>query len=1641
MKDNDTSLLIVGIGASAGGLKVLKGFVRSLPTQTGMAFIIIQHLDPDHKSLLSELLDRESAIPVKDAKDNLPIEADCIYVIPPNAYLEIEGNRLKLVTPTENRGYRKAIDHFFRSLAKAYERRCAGIVLSGSGSDGTAGLKAIKAAGGLALTQPPETADHESMPQSAINAGTVDKIIRVDNMYAVLKQYLEHPLTLQNKEENIPLSSGNNSLEKITAILKTHEEFNLRLYKPSTVQRRIARRMSLTNIKGYEAYLQFLRSNEAERKLLTQDLLISVTGFFRDPEAFEVLEKKVIPNILSHLDDEQPIRVWIAGCATGEEAYSIAILLLEARKKQRNNNPIKIFATDIDEQAIKIARKGVYPGSIAAEVPERLLEKYFSKNENTRHFKINNQVRDLISFAIQNAVLDPPFSHMHLISCRNLLIYLKKEVQEKVIGAFYFALNDEGHLLLGSSETMGSKNKYFKTISKKWKVYQKIPGHNDKHLGIESLYTDRSAKSRYKTALPKISKKGGSRSDLIRQAMLDNILPPGVIVDREGTILYNHGNWSEYLAITTGEPRNEISQLIIPALRTRLRSALYKVRKSKRPLSFRSIISSAEGEKGKKVVRVEITPLLKQDFSEEEIFGVLFYEVPEKHDDQVITQHDEMKVNQNLERELSETKEELQNTVEELETSTEELKAAHEEALSTNEELQSANEELEASAEELRSLNEELNTVNFQLKEKVELLQSANNDLENFFSSTNVPTVFLDPDLQLQRYTPAAGRLMQLSSADIDRPISFLRLPLVDEELLEECNIVLREFRTLRREIQSEDGRWFIRQITPYRAEERRIDGVVLVFHEVTAMKKLSKRAEFREQQQAAVAKLGMMALSGVSPEKLMVQAVRQVAHTLDADFCKVLKYQPEEKKLLLVAGVGWREGLVGEATVSSGPDSQAGFTLMAQEPVIVKRLETEKRFTGPALLTEHQVVSGISCLINHREPPFGVIGVHTKQFREFTEDDANFLLSVANLISTALLNEQTLLRLKESQERLNMARMAAKVGVHDHDLKTNTVKWDTFIRKLWGVPEDLEPITYQIFNDGLHPDDREPTIKAIEEAVHGKNNGELRITYRVINLQDQCMRWVEATGKTIFEQGEAVRMVGTVQDVTDRITTQKQLAESERKLRLAMKSNDLGSFEFSFLEDSAEWNKIINQLWGVKKKEKQNLATFWRNIHPEDIASVRQKFETAIVPGSKGRFHAVFRVIHQRNRSLSWVEASGQTLFKNKRAIKMVGMVMDMTNRKELEHSLRRAVNELKASDQRKNEFLSILGHELRNPLAALQSSIDILEPDSEQSVKIYRIMKRSVATMNKLLNDLLDLSRIAQNKIIIEPQFINLGNLLVNSVSTLKKIHASQERELLVEAGENILVYGDPIRLEQVFNNLLTNSFKFTNRGDKIAVKATLDEDMVRVEIIDEGIGIASSILDMVFQPFFQVKKKGAVPAGLGIGLALSRDLIELHGGTITVHSEGEGQGTTFTVSLPLADDADPSKNKSKGEETLPKVKMGLKVLLIEDNDDIRHMMPLLMEPLKCEVKTAENGENGLRLAESFLPNAMIIDIGLPDIDGHQVAERLRKKGYQGTLIALSGYSHEAIKKQSKAVGFDHHLAKPADLADLAKILSTVQ
>jgi len=1615
---------------------VLKDFFEAMPNNPGMAFVVVQHLDPHHESRLSEILARYTGMPVNDAEDGVRIEANHIYVIPPGVYLATKEDRLIVSEPEHARGERRAIDHFFRSLAETFMQRAVGMVFSGSGNDGTGGLRAIKAMGGLALAQIPETAEHPSMPRSAIEIGAVDKVMEVQEIPDILRQYAHHDYVtgesnaLPDGEEQ---EAARDSLSEYVALLETHENFNLRQYKPSTVQRRIIRRMSLIGLQQHEEYLDLLRENEEERRRLTKDLLINVTDFFRDREAFDALNEAAIRQIAENAGPTEEIRMWIAGCSTGEEAYSLTILMLEALKHAGQSNAVKVFATDIDEEAIKTARLGRYPMSIASEVPRALLNDYFHRLDD-HFYQIKQKVRDLVSFATQNVANDPPFNNMHLVSCRNLLIYVKREVQEKTLGAFYYSLLPQGYLFLGTSETANPREELFRPVSKKWRIYQPSGGKDHKQVALDHLH------GRGKPTMQKPPQRQpgetASRGELARRFILENCQPPTVVIGGEGEIIYNHGELAPFMDVPPGEPQFHLVKMVKSELRSRVRSAIFKVRKDKTEVRFRSPVPvrNAEDRLINFSVRVR-KPHQKSQFDDEALiitFEEALDEPPVQH--RSAFDRDEERHAQTLELELAETKEELQNTVEELETSTEELKAAHEEALSTNEELQSSNEELEASSEELRSLNEELSTVNAQLRDKIDQLQSANNDVTNFFASTDIATVFLDTKARIQRYTPAAEKLLKVGAGDINRPIYSLGNDLVEDDLPQEVEDVLTKFIPNSREISTSDDRWFDRRVSPYRTEDRKVEGVVIVFQEITALKQLTQRANVREHQQATVARLGLAALTTNDPMELMQQAVRQTAYVLDADFCKILKFRPDTNDLLLIAGVGWQEGLVGSETIPATHDSQAGYALSVNEPVIVEDVAAEKRFACSSLLQEHRVTSGLSCRIENGGHPFAVLSVHTRNRRRFTRDDANFLISVANLIANVVRRNHTEQNLRRSEENFrtladNISQLAWMSDGDGSALWYNK-RWYDF------TGTTLEQVKGTGWKHVHHPDHVERVAERLSRCFEA---GEVWEDTFPLRAFDGTYRWFLSRALPIRDEyGKVQRWFGTNTDITERLETEAALRSSRQQLEMARKAANLGIHDYDVRSGEITIDEVMREIWQVPQGESLAFSQWEQSIHPDDLQAVRQKVTKALDPQGDGTYFAQYRVV-RKDGSTVWVEATGMVSFEGGEAVRLVGTVLDITKRKNADEALRHAVQKLEAADEKKNEFLAILGHELRNPLAAVAHSIHVLQSAPEKGTELIPAMQQGVHTMQHLLDDLLDLNRVSRNRVAVDLEPIDLAEILRATALTAEQTADKHGQRIKIDLPGPLPIKGDRIRLEQIFSNLLNNASRYTQQGGWIALRAENRSDEVVVTIQDNGGGLPEEMLESIFEPFVQVAGNPEPSASLGIGLALCRQLVQNHHGTITARSPGLGQGSTFEVRFP----AIPLEEFSTTSADNPLVEPSgfpenLDVLLVEDHDILARSTILLLESWKCKVRHARTGAEGLQMARTQAPDVMLVDVRLPDMSGYDVAGIIKQEGIPCHLVAHTAYSHEKARHQALAAGFDHLLVKPLEMEQLQAIVT---
>jgi two-component system CheB/CheR fusion protein len=849
---------IVGIGASAGGLAAFEAFFSGMPADKdpGMAFVLVQHLAPDHKSILTELIRRYTRMQVFEVTDGVEVQPNCAYVISPNCDMAFLNGTLHLLEPSSPRGKRLPIDFFFRSLAQDQHELAICIVLSGTGSDGTIGLRAIKGEGGMAMAQNPESTEYDGMPRSAINTGLVDYVLPAAEMPAQLIAYAVHAFGRPPRPATIPELKTENQLKKIFIILRAHTGHDFSLYKPSTINRRIERRMAVHQINRLDGYVKYMQQTPQEVVALFRDLLIGVTSFFRDPEAFAALETTVIPRIFADKPSGCAIRIWICGCSTGEEAYSIAILLQEYVETTKQNYMIQLFATDIDKQAIDQARKGFFPVGIASDITPERLSRFFTPEADGKTYRIHKGIRDMLVFSEQDLIKDPPFSKLDLISCRNLLIYMGGELQKKVIPLFHYALNPGGFLLLGTSETLGEFGTLFATIDRKQKLYQR------KDDGYPAQRVDPAMFSPPMTAVAAAIQQPAIKDTfpqnlplqaLAEQALLQQVVQAGVLVNRQGDILYLHGRTGMYLELASGGVGNyNILKMAREGLRPDLTIALHTAATHNeivRRLGLRVKTNSHFTTVNLSISPVEADPAA---ISEPALFMVVLEEAAVQRAESVAGDPDQIQQLAvtdipasatearlvTLQQELRAKEEYIQCANEELQASNEELKSSNEELQSVNEEMQSTNEELETSKEELQSVNEELATINAELQTKVLDLSRVNNDMNNLLAGTGIGTVFVDHQLCILRFTPGVTQIINLIGSDIGRSVTHFASNLVAyDRLVVDVQSVLNSLIPKEVEVQTTDGNFYLMRILPYRTSDNKIEGAVINFLNITKNK------------------------------------------------------------------------------------------------------------------------------------------------------------------------------------------------------------------------------------------------------------------------------------------------------------------------------------------------------------------------------------------------------------------------------------------------------------------------------------------------------------------------------------------------------------------------------------------------------------------------------------------------------------------------------------------------------------------------------------------------------------------------------------------------------------------------------------
>jgi two-component system, chemotaxis family, CheB/CheR fusion protein len=886
---------IVGIGASAGGLDACRKLVAALPAGNGMAFILVQHLDPTHESMMVDLLAGHTSMRVQQAADGMLIEREHLYVIPPGTYLSVGSGALHLSQPQARHGARLPFDFLLHSLAEEGGARAACVILSGTGADGSLGLVAVREKGGLVIAQDPDEAAYDGMPRSAIATGAVDLVLPVAKIPEALARHGERMSTPHAQSGLGSQDDAPDWLPEIIYLLRTKTDYDFTLYKPGTLQRRIERRMAMAAIETDDMgrYLGILHSDAIELELLAKDLLINVTSFFRDPEVFDLLATKIVPDMIRNQTEDHALRIWIAGCSTGEETYSLAMLFREAITATKRNIKLQVFASDVDPDAIASAREGLYPETIAADVPPERLARFFTKEDH--NYRVLPELRATVVFTVQDVLADPPFSRLDLVSCRNLLIYLRPEAQEKVVSLFHFALREGGILLLGSAETIGNVDGRFEIISKQERIYRQIGRGRPGEFGFLTGAGD-GARLPVRPGRGQAPSRQAALAELCRRLVLESYAPAAVLINRKHECLYSLGPADRYLRMATGHPTHDLLAMAHQGMRTKLRSAIQQASQE----NVRVVVSGGRTNLNgnSDSFSIAVQPIQSEG---EELLLICFLDEPKqkRRPDRQTTPEDGPQIAE-LEQELEATRGELQGAIRNLEISSEEQKAINEEALSVNEEYQSTNEELLTSKEELQSLNEELIALNSQLQETLERQRTTSNDLQNILYSTDVATLFLDANLNIRFFTPAIKSLFSIIPGDVGRPLADLNSPTADGTLLSDARAVLQNQAPCEREIEGRGGAWYIRRILPYRIHDNGVEGVVITFVDNTERRHVANALEVakREAELATAAKSRFLAAASHDlrqPLQTLTLLQSLLAKTIEGERAKKLVVRLDE--------------------------------------------------------------------------------------------------------------------------------------------------------------------------------------------------------------------------------------------------------------------------------------------------------------------------------------------------------------------------------------------------------------------------------------------------------------------------------------------------------------------------------------------------------------------------------------------------------------------------------------------------------------------------------------------------------------------------------------------------------------------------
>ncbi len=1645
---------VVGIGASAGGLRALEEFFDNMPADSGAAFVVVQHLSPDFKSLMKELLERRTRMTVKRVQSGMQIEPNTVYLITPQNNLVVNNGTLELIQQSEPPRQQPnfPIDIFLDSLSRDSGDQAMGVILSGTGSDGTRGIQSISESGGLTFVQSPGTAEFDGMPQSAIATGIVDQVLPPAEMARTIYEIIQMQRQGATPGESLLPELESEKLRAIIQILNQYEKLDFSYYKPSTLSRRIYRRCSLSGHNLLDEYVEYLRTSSEERALLRDDLMIGVTRFFRDSAAWDYLDKEVLPELISPLENGQQLRVWVTACATGEEAYSMAILMDEVINRLGKQLSVKIFATDIDAAALSKAAEGIYPESISIDVSRKRLEKYFTFRN--RNFHVSRALREMIIFAPHNLAKNAGFTRMHLISCRNVLIYMQPVLQQHVMRMLHFSLMHKGILFLGAAETPGELIEEFSPLYEKFKIYQKRRNVRLPILNQNLEYI-----------IPVVSRPNQGRRGTVKfdpalsaafSAFVRRRQCTCLLVNDDLELFHVVTDTVEIMQVPEGQMTRAIADLVPQTLKLPINTALHRAKRERKPVMYGNIHLN-QGDRIRSV-NLEVT-YHTGDTRMTDFFMLIIEneERPSLSNRPEPFQQDAEATQRiiDLEYELQQTRENLQATIEELETTNEEQQATNEELLASNEELQSTN-------EELHSVNEELYTVNTEYQTKIRQLLELSNDVDNLLRSSEIGVIFLDRELQIRKFTPAATPAINLLETDVERPIQHITHNMNCSNLLELLQQVVETERPIEQEVKlNNTENHLLMRLYPYLRDDGQADGVVITFVNINEIKQVQQALERRTEE--------LEKLYNTNPVGL-------VLHDEELRFVRINEAMAEIN------------GLSANAHI----DKQLREVL----PDLADRVEPILR----QVLTKGKPIRNVE--ISGCTPAQPNIQRHwIASYYPVNQPDGGKAVSAVVVEITEL--KQAQMALRQSEERLRTLMNSSQTILFSCQLSGDYQA--TFISENVELILGYSP---QVFIDEggfwyeyIHPEDRDGVLTGLA-SLEFDSTYSLEYRLRCANGE---YRWFFAQLRLIRDQQDApLECVGYLVDISDRKTAEKILEQQVQRERLLKQITDE-------IRQSLEPQKLFetsaNRISEAFKVDRCLLHTY--EIDPVEHLPVVAEYLSPGITSIKGllgpiagnpQIHQILQQdtaiaiddVFTHPLLLSKIETSRQIGLQSILGIRtsyqgkpngliclhqcyhprhwtsedivllesvaaQVGIAIAHTKllqeakKRQIELAqqnlaLEAATEKAQAASRTKSEFLANMSHEIRTPMNAILGFAELLQNlvSDDLAQNYLQAIQTNGRTLLILINDILDLSKVEAGKLKLNYESVNLPSLLQDIQQMF--VQRAKEKGLFLNLQVNqsipTEIYIDEVRLRQILVNVVGNAIKFTERGGiSMRVNSRINSSIenqahLEIAISDTGIGISPRDQMLIFDAFRQSQgQSNRKYGGTGLGLTISRRLTEMMGGTIEVISE-LGRGSTFTLIFPkitVTQTTSDSPSTSRQNHDLSKFS-ALKILIVDDVQSNRDLLHAYFNSTPHQIMMADNGENALQLAIKHHPDLILLDLVMPQMDGLAVLQTLKQNSITQNIcvimVTASIQEQDFEELQTLAQGF---LRKPVSRQDL--------